>query len=214
MKLYITKYLRSIFSKTNLTAVKNLGTKIQFPLAFSYRLEFETDSYTPEMTNNRIPKEDILVFFLNLYSYTDKLALLWLTFCGAFFPFVLLLRVLVEIWKRSSIYMSLLLFPLLFPFTDLLSSYIIVTGMKFIKKNINAYINHRQAGFRQLGVRWKVSDDEWLTLELVLDYKHSMETKKDFQQESTQLLPKSRPLIQDYISDLEGPAQGLRQSFA
>jgi len=83
-----------------------------------------------------------------------------------------------------------------------------------IKKNIYAYINHRQAGFQQLGVRWKVSDDEWLTLELVLDYKHSMETKKDFQQESTQFLPKSKPLVQDYVSDLEGPSQGLRQSFA
>jgi len=194
--------------------VKDMGTKIQFPLQFSYRLEFETDTYNPQMTDDRISKQDILVFLINLYSYTDKLTLLWLTFCGAFLPFLLLIKIAVSVGQEYGILAFILITPILYILTDQLSSFIIVMGMRVIKKNITIYINQKQAGFQQMGVRWKVGEDEWLTLELVLDYKHSLETKKDRQEESGHLLKTQNAEYQKYLNDVEGSNSVLRQSFA
>jgi len=214
MRFYVTKCLYDMVSRHKQAIVKDMGTKIQFPLQFSYRLEFETDTYNPQMTDDRISKQDILVFLINLYSYTDKLTLLWLTFCGAFLPFLLLIKIAVSVGQEYGILAFILITPILYILTDQLSSFIIVMGMRVIKKNITIYINQKQAGFQQMGVRWKVGEDEWLTLELVLDYKHSLETKKDRQEESGHLLKTQNAEYQKYLNDVEGSHSVLRQSFA
>jgi len=214
MRFFITKCMYDFVSRKKQAIVKDLGTKIQFPLQFSYRLEFETDTYDPKMTDNRISKQDILVFLINLYSYTDKLTLLWLTFCGAFLPFLLLLKIVISIGQSYGILYFIIATPLLYVLTDQLSSFIIVTGMKVIKNSITMYINQKQAGFQQMGVRWKVGDDEWLTLELVLDYKYSLETQKDHQEESGRLVQNKNAEFEKYLHDVENSNSVLRQSFA
>lgn len=209
MRLYVTRCLQSELFKKNQAYVRELPSKLQFPLQYSYKLEFEVNSYDPKMTGNRICKEDIMVFFLNLYKYTDKLMLLWLTFCGAFFPFLALVKVIVVMFQKYGFFIGIISAPILYILTDMLASYIIVWGMRLLKKNITAYIHHRQAGFQELGVRWKVGEDEWLTLELVLDYKHTMETKRDQQQESGQLLSRPNLLEKEVAADLEGPTNSF-----
>ncbi len=214
MKLYITKCITNTFSKQKLDSVRKQGSKILFPLLLNYRLEFAMDSYHPQMTNNRIPKEDILVFFLNLYAYTDKLIVLWLTFVGVFFTFPLLFKALTMSWRNFGPLFAIILSPVFYILTDMLGSFIIIQGMKVLKKNINAYINQKQAGFQQLGVRWKVSEDPWLTLELVLDYLYSNEAKQDIQEANSSLLKGSTASFQNYTNDVENSNSRLRYSFA
>ena len=161
------------------------------------------------MTNNRVSKEDIWVFLINLYQYTDKLLVLWLTFCGSFFPFLGLAKLFTIMWQNYGFTVGFLTFPILFLCTDLFSSQIMIYGMRVVKTNIMAYIYHRQKGFQDVGVRWKVSDEDWLTLELMLDYKHSDESKRDMQEDAGQFLPKHQGFAQNFPTDLEGTKSDL-----
>ena len=203
MQFYFTEYIYKELTRTNKTFVKKTSTKILFPLQLSYKLEFEYESYSPRMTAGRVSKEDIWGFMIRLYQYTDKLTSLWLTLCGAFFPFLGFAKLFTMVWKSYGYFAGFVSLPILFLCTDAISSQIILYGMSTVKKKIMAYIYHKQKGFQEVGVRWKVSDARWLTLELMLDYMHSDESKKDLQEDTTQLLPQHQAFARANPTDVE-----------